>query len=871
MEGFLRTLFAFLLLAGGFPFGMTPLFSQDPSTFSGRIRASDNGAPLANVFITAFSNHVTVGTAYTGEDGAFQLKCSSPPTELSASLLGYKVHYQRLPATESPLEILLSPAKLAIEPAAIQAPVVEERGDTLSYQAQAFLDGSEHVLGELLEKLPDITIHPSSGAIYYNGRPINKFYVEGMDLMGSRYGVVTQNLSADRIDRVEVLRRHQPVKALQGIELSGDSAVNIILKKDERNVWTFGASAAAGAPPLPLFNASAMLTRFAQTAQDLFLLKGNNTGNDILRELQAQQYFGKARSFVVDTRNMDADFGTELHPARTELPLPMQYWYDNLSGLASLNHLRRTEEDSQFRLNLNGAAERFRETSLTRETVRLDGAESLTIEEQRSLLDRQFFGSLSASVQRNNAHHFFSNEFTAAGQLRNAKSSLSHVAPYAQQYDLPAFKLQNRVQMTLRSRENRAFSFSSDTKFVRNTQQAEFTTAAYRVSQDLSQNVFSSENAADLDFRTGALNWKGSAGIDLAYNGTLTRLTGLAEQGLPETQQDFRVFSVLPHLSLRSIFHLGASQWTVSLPASISLVFTQNRLLAAPEFSPSLSFSLRLGQSWDFNTSATFTQTHSAPESLAETYIMQDWRTLARRDSLRRTTRLSASARLRYSDNVGLFFATLSGNYTHLNTDRASAYDYSPLLTFRSFLPVALSSESYSATGRLSKYFGARMFVLNLTCTGAWSGRDEFLQGKAVHYLDFTLSTEIALNCNPVPWLSASAKGAHILTDVRGVAPVKCRTLVCDGELIIHPVRRLSLRLQGYGLWQQIPGQQISNTPLLDASAGWKFKKYELILECRNILGVQVFSRESISAWQHITTVSKLCGRQFLLSFRASL
>lgn len=870
MEGFLRSLII-LILAGGFPFRMIPLSAQEPFVLSGRISAFDTGKPLAGVYVTAFCDHVSVGAVYTGEDGCFLLKCRIRPTELSATFLGYKVHYQDLSAMENPLDIRLSPTEIEIGPAAIQARVVEERGDTLSYQAQAFLDGSERVLGELLEKLPGITINPTTGAIYHNSRPINKFYVEGLDLMGSRYGVVTQNLSSDKIDRVEVLRQHQPVQALQGIELSGDSAINIILKKDERDVWTLGAYAAAGAPPIPLFSASAMLTRFAQMSQDLFLLKGNNIGQDILRELQAQQYFGKARSFVVDTRNADADFATELHPSRTALPLPQRFWYDNLSGLASLNHLTKTGEDRQFRVSLNGAAERFRETSLTREVVHLDGTESLSIEEQRSLLDRQFFGSLSACAERNSAHQFFSNEFTAAGQLRDARSSLSRKDPYAQQYGLPAFKLQNQLQMTIRLRGDRAFSFSSDTRFVRNTHQAAFTTAAYQASQDLAQSVFSSENTADLDFRTGKLRWKGAAGIDLAYNSTHTRLSGLSGQGFPGTQQDFRVFSVCPHLSLRSNFNLGASQWTATLPVRLSLIFAQARFLAAPEFSPSLSVALRFSQSWDFSASATFSQSHSAPESLAEAYIMQDWRTLARRDSLRRTTRLSARAQLRYSDNAGLFFATLTGSYTRFSTNRASAYDYSPLLTIRTFLPVTLGSENYSATGRLSKYFGARMFVANLSCTGTWSGRDEFLQNRAVHYLDFSLSTEITLNFNPVSWLAANAKGTHILTDIRGEAPVKYQTLILEGDLTVRPVRQLSLRLQGYGLWQQVPGQQISNIPLLDASAGWKFGRYELVLECRNLLDVREFSRESTSAWRSIATVSQLRGRQFMLSLRAAL
>ena len=52
-------------------------------------------------------------------------------------------------------------------------------------------------------------------SIMYNGKYIRKFYVEGMDLMGGGYGVITNNLDADKIARVEVYRNHQPIKALK--------------------------------------------------------------------------------------------------------------------------------------------------------------------------------------------------------------------------------------------------------------------------------------------------------------------------------------------------------------------------------------------------------------------------------------------------------------------------------------------------------------------------------------------------------------------------------------------------------------------------------------------------------------------------------
>ncbi len=845
--------------------------AQEIWTIEGQVLSDLTSRPLPGVFVTAFHGEKTCASVYTDENGCFSLKCTRPVTAVSATLLGYKITRLEVASGSKRIELRLTPAKLQLQAAQVSERAVQEHGDTLSYIAQSFSDGTERVLGELLQKLPGISINPSSGTIYHNGRPISKFYVEGMDLMGNRYGVVTQNLSSDQIARVEIFRRHQPIRALQSIDRPDQSAINIILKESERNVWSLGLNGLLGAPPVPLFSAQAMLTRFAKSSQDLFLIKGNNIGNDILRELQEQQYFGKARWFVVDTQNADADFATELRPGRTELPLPQRYWYDNLSGLASLNHLSKTGPDSQVKLSLNGAAERFRETSLTREEIRLDGAEVFSIEEQRSLSDLRYYADLSASFEHNGAERFFSEEFKAAGQWRDALSSLSTDNSYSQQYSLPSFKLENQLRLTTRRRESRALTFTSDTKFVRNAHQAKYKTASYQADQELTERVFRSENAAGLDFRTGALRWNGTAGLDLTYNSTCASLSGLSGQGIPQTRQEFGVFSAQPHLSLRSSFYLGASQWTASLPAALSLIAVRGQLLCVPVYSPSLTVALRLSPSWDISTSASFAQSHSAPESLMDAFIMQDWRTLAQRDSLRRSRRISTSAQIRYSDNSNMFFASLAGQYARLGRNRVSAHLYSEQLTLRSFLPVVLASDSYSVTGKLSKYFGASVFVAELSSGALWTDSDEYLQGRAVHYQDFSLTSELSLRFHPVQWLAASLNGVHTLTDIRGEVPVRARTIQLKGEITLRPVQKLSLNILGYGLWQQVPGAQISNTPLLDASALWEFERFEIVLTCRNLLGCQEFIRESFNAWHSISTISRLCGRQFLLSVRASL
>lgn len=107
----------------------------------------------------------------------------------------------------------------------------------------------------------------SSGAILYNNEPINKFYVEGLDLMGGRYGVISENLRRQSVQTVQILENHEPIHALEAISLSDKAALNLVLKEDVRSTWQATAKIGGGFMPLLWDNEVAGM-RFAKRTQD---------------------------------------------------------------------------------------------------------------------------------------------------------------------------------------------------------------------------------------------------------------------------------------------------------------------------------------------------------------------------------------------------------------------------------------------------------------------------------------------------------------------------------------------------------------------------------------------------------------------------
>lgn len=109
------------------------------------------------------------------------------------------------------------------------APPIRKRGDTLSYSVAEFQSEGNRSIGDVLKKIPGIDVNPN-GEITYQGRPINRYYVENMNLLDGRYGLVNDNLPHGKVASVQVFENHQPVRAIASLQTSERAAINIKLK-----------------------------------------------------------------------------------------------------------------------------------------------------------------------------------------------------------------------------------------------------------------------------------------------------------------------------------------------------------------------------------------------------------------------------------------------------------------------------------------------------------------------------------------------------------------------------------------------------------------------------------------------------------------
>lgn len=859
-----------LLLVAGLP----PVFAQ--TSLSGEVREKKTKVPVAGAFVLGLAGSQQKVYAYSDGEGQFELKVPEGVVldQLRVSMMGFAaVTLPLQPGRTTGIVVELEEKRTELRAAKVTASVVEEKGDTLSFTAGAFKDGTERTMGDLLEKLPGITVS-ASGGIQHNGKAIGKLYVEGLDLMGAQYGTVTKNLSADAIARVEVYRNHQPVRALQDLSQTDRSAINIILKESVRSTWLFSGDAALGLPPLPLFEARAMLSNFGKKRQSLFLVKGNNTGGDILQELQRQSILGRGPgAYLITPGEVDSDFRSRLNPGRSYLSIPKEYWYDNLSGLGTFNHLVKTGEYSQLRVVTQVAGERYDETAGSQEEIRFADGTALILTETRTMTDRRGFFSGTVSFEDNAPGRYVSDELTLSGQLRTNVSSLDgNRTLYGQHYDLPSLKIENQLRIVQRRSARQAVEWTSDSKYRRGTHEARYETGGVSYGQHLFFQDFSTGLRA-------SQNWsKGRHRIGLTGGAALNYVNREAQaENLPltpalsdvKTKGSLSVLALEPSVRVSDAISLGDVQLTFALPATVHGLLIQGRdNLLYPTIDPSATLRYKASRRLEIAASSSYSLGRSGIESLLDAAVMTSWRSLSESDSLRRTTRWNNQFSLRWSDMVSMFFVTLSANYAAAGGDRLAASRWTETLTYQYYLPLETATSGWGVNGSLKKYVGLRAFVVELE--GGWmeNTMQEYLQGVAAGYRSAQLHTQLNFTSNPVTWFSTRLTGRCDINYVTGAVTQRTRMVQVEGSLRIKPVPALALDATGHWLWNEIPGVTVSNTPLVKVSAAWSLKKATLFAECRNLLGATEYRRESVSAYRTTSAVTALHGRSFLLGLR---
>ncbi|MGE6354801.1 carboxypeptidase-like regulatory domain-containing protein [Flavobacterium sp. NPDC079362] len=293
-----------------------------------------NPLEMANIMAVNITTKAMDSYGITNDKGKFQLTLK-PNTSYSikVSYLGMKSKEISVVTQSANIvqNIVMDDAGIELQGVEIVREMpVSIKGDTIVYNADSFKSGTEKKLEDVLKKLPGVEVN-ADGEIEVEGKKVTKLMVEGKDFFDGDTKLGVKNIPADAIDKIQVLRNYNEVKALKGLENDQDNvAMNIKLKEGKKNFWFGDVTAGTGVGELDSrYIINPKLFYYSPKYSINLITNFNNIGE---LPLTAQDYF----KFTGGFKNLMKKGGSNFNVSSNDL------------GISILRNNRAKEIETKF-------------------------------------------------------------------------------------------------------------------------------------------------------------------------------------------------------------------------------------------------------------------------------------------------------------------------------------------------------------------------------------------------------------------------------------------------------------------------------------------------------------------------------------------
>ncbi|MEO0471733.1 MAG: hypothetical protein AAF206_19050 [Bacteroidota bacterium] len=215
------------------------VFAQEKVSIAGLIRSADNQEAVAGIVSLIEGERILAFATADAGNGRFQLKplTIDNPTicRLQVSALGYQKRLLPLDSLRNlgQLEIELLSSSFSVKEVVIaESRPSRQSLDTVSFDPKHYIDSTETTLEEVLGKLPGVEID-ENGEIEFVGQKVARILLEGDDLSGRDYQLVSQNLPADLVNRVQFVSNYVENQLLRGFDVPESLVINIQMDQEK--------------------------------------------------------------------------------------------------------------------------------------------------------------------------------------------------------------------------------------------------------------------------------------------------------------------------------------------------------------------------------------------------------------------------------------------------------------------------------------------------------------------------------------------------------------------------------------------------------------------------------------------------------------
>lgn len=827
-------------------FLFVPILGFSQTEISGTVR-NQEGLLLENavISITAEKNSPLIAFAISDSIGKFTLHFAHPADSIvvKATYLGFSPEIRVLENSSQSVDLKLSTTSMPLNEVVLKSDPVKRIADTLNYTVTAFQDQNDRVIADVLNKMPGIQVE-KNGRILYKGEPIEKFYIEGLDLLEGKYNLATNNLSADAVSRVQILENHQPVKILDSLVFSRKASLNLRLKKEITTTGSFRA----GVGGLPLnYDTGITPMLFSKKHQAILSYQSNTIGKDVSRDLQ---------DLTINIQNNLFDTPDFMLSAIDLAPPPFsdQLWKENNVHLGSINLLTKLRNNTEFKISASYTSDRQYHKG-EQSTRILTHEDTIVLHEKISNSSNLSNFKTDLIWERNQSGSFFRNELRMNQQRHHMTGMLiPHQKENIEQDLQQPLEFYNHNLKWIRPWRNRLMEITSRTQFTRNKEALDVTG---KPNQELSLQQFSTINTLGIIKGSGKLTLSPKVGWSFMDQHLITEMEATSESsgGPPKKSVNNLKFSHLVFFMDPDIsYQTGNWKLLLKVPAKVhyfrlsEMGLLQENTESAFTIEPSIAVHKEYINRWDFNLGYKATSNYKTIENLHSGLILKNYRRLERFNvPMALDTRHHYYSKISYRHPSGLFFSNAGYSYTHFKTNVMlhSQIGENGIRTVQAFEQEnAFNSHQFKLGSSL--YLNQLRSTTSLNFHYSENKRRSLLNDILTEIGHSQLSAIFQLESNPFPWISlgysAEFKSLRSFLLKEKLSGTVFQKDKLDLTLYPNNLHYLGISAEWIRNTKTVP----SRSPvLLNLDYQYKFPKkgMDLILKWNNVLNQKYFQK----------------------------
>lgn len=796
-------------------------------------------------------------------DGGFAITVPSiNGCRLEVTMMSFAKQSIPLDSISFPLTVYMEPGTTLLKEVTVKAYRIREQGDTITYNVGSFAQQQDRSIGDVLKRMPGIDV-ANNGKIQYQGEDINKFYIEGSDLLGGKYGIATNGISHEDVGAVEVMENHQPMQVLSGISFSDKAAINLKLKNKAKATWNFHGDAGGGyswQPDGAIWDGELFAMAVMPGYQNITTMRTNNTGENLSssstdffadrRQTGLSQYVGVGFPGVMSLSDKRTLF--------------------NRSFLVSTNSLWKLK-NGEFNANIDYSFNRKTADASNITTYFLDEGNRV-ITENRSGTEHTYTLSGKFIYELNQKAAFINNTLQTNIDWDDLSLATTGLIPNEQSAKLPDYYVSNKFKMIKRFKGIHLVTFQSDNEWESLPQTLSVSINDGVMRQQVKDYAFYTNESAAYAFSVKGITISLEGGVK-GYIRTLnTELPDMTEEKPGETTNVLNTNYFMVYATSKFEYWVRRVNLSLNMPVSYAHYNFDKSIANRDEvyFSPSLSFN------WKPNNRFTGTLRGGlgrSPMNLNLIYpglIMTNYRTLKSGvDNFYNSSSQNVSASVSYKHTRHGLFANgmVMHSWSHIPYTMAQQF-YGDYIVY-SYADAKNDGKMLMAMGNIGKTLDFMRGSANVN--GSFSRNESHLlsQLQSVNSVKTGWNIGGKINGNPCRWFSFDYRidYSDSRLTMNGTSESWLSTMVHELSLTFIPHRKWQWTISGEHYRNELTEHNYKNVAILDTKLTFQLnKKIEFAASLTNILNKCRYTYTTYSQLSSFESQRHLRGRQLLFS-----